>query len=302
MTLELGRAPGGSTVQIDREKCAICGTCTKVCTAGPLSLGDGQIEIDQNRGFGCIACGQCVAACPRECINVTGRDLTPADIVPLPPPAARAGYDQLSALLLARRSIRQFQDREVAPDVVEKILQAASTAPMGVPPSEVGVLVVAGRAKVRPFRAELLVALCGLRWMASPVALFFLRPFFGKVNCQFFREFVGPVIDGYLEGDRQGQDLFFYDAPLALYFYGTAYADPADPVITATYAMLAGEALGLGSCLLGFPGPVLQRNPKLRARYGLPAGMRPGILLVLGYPAVKYQRAVRRRFAAVRHL
>ena len=55
-----------------------------------------------------------------------------------------------------------------------------------------------------------------------------------------------------MDQDRQGVDWFFYDAPLALYFYASPYADPADPLIPATYAMLAGESLGLGTCMLGF--------------------------------------------------
>ena len=40
---------------------------------------------------------------------------------------------------------------------------------------------------------------------------------------------------------RKGINLVNYDAPLAMYFYGTPYTDSADPIIAAAYAMLAAE-------------------------------------------------------------
>ena len=53
-----------------------------------------------------------------------------------------------------------------------------------------------------------------------------------------------------------------YDAPLAMYFYGSPYCDPADPIIAATYAMIAAETLGLGSCMLGAIHPFIQKGRK----------------------------------------
>jgi nitroreductase/NAD-dependent dihydropyrimidine dehydrogenase PreA subunit len=301
MPLELGRGGGPAEVRIDHERCTACGLCVRVCKGAPLSLKDGRVIVDQGHFFGCLACGQCVAVCPEGCIAVSGRDLGPGDFIPLPPPELRPGYDRLRALLLARRSVRDYQQREVEPELIEQILEAASSAPMGVPPSEVSVLVLAGRAKVRAFRDDLLGAMQRVRWLFSPGVLWLLRPFIGRENYQAFRAFVGPVLDGYVAADRQGLDWFFYDAPLTLYLYGSAYADPADPIIAATYAMLAGEALGLGSCMLGFPGYILQHGRALRRKWGLPAKMQPGIAIVFGYPAVRYRRGIRRRFAQVRY-
>ena len=299
MQVNLGRGQGTVEVRVDHAKCTACGQCVEVCGHGPLWMEDGEVRVDPNRFLGCFACGQCAAVCPQACIEVEGRDLAPADLVPIPPPAARAGYDALRALMLARRSVRKFKEAEVAPEAVGQILAAATTAPMGIPPSEVGVLVRAGRAQVADFRRDLLAGMKPMRRMTSPLALALLRPFLGREVCESFRQFLGPVMDLYFEGDRDGRDYFFYDAPLALYFYGSAYADPTDPAIAATYAMLAAESLGLGSCLLGFPGPVLAHHPGLRKKYGLPAKIQPGLALAIGHPAVRYHRAVVRRFAAV---
>jgi len=300
MPLDFGRAPGVAEVIIDRDKCTVCGLCARVCNGGPLYVDGGQVCVDQTRLFGCIACGQCVAVCPNECISVSGRDMLPSDALDLPPSVARAGFDQLRSLMLSRRSVREYQDREIEPDIIDKIIDAASTSPMGFPPSEVGVIVFAGREKVVEFKDDLMGAIRSSKWMLSPLGLTLMRPFLGKEGTEAMRSFVGPVVDMYTSGEKKGEDWFFYGAPLALYFHGSPYADPADPIIAATYAMLAAESLGLGSCMLGFPPWLVKSSKRLKAKYGLPARMQPGLVVAFGYPAVKYRRAIKRRFASVR--
>jgi nitroreductase len=263
---------------------------------------DRKVCIDQSRLFGCIACGQCVCVCPSNCIIIKGRDLSPDDIINTPIKEGKATYTQLFDLMLARRSVRNFKDREVERSVVENIVAAASTAPMAVPPSDVGILIFQGRDKVKAFRNDLLDALKSWKWMMSPAMLKTMRPFIGKENYSSFKSFVIPAVDAYLEMDKKGEDWFFYDAPLALYFYAASTSDPADPYIAATYAMLAAESLGLGSCMLGFTGYAVKYSKKLRRKYKLPAKIQPGICIIFGYPAFNYHKALKRRFAEVRQM
>ena len=75
--------------------------------------------------------------------------------------------------------------------------------------------------------------------------------------------------------------------------------DPADCAIVATYAMLAAESLGLGSCMLGTAAALTQDKP-LKAKYGIPPENKVGVALILGYPAVEFRHAVRRRLASVK--
>jgi ferredoxin len=289
-----------AAVRVELDRCTACGLCARVCKGGAISMEGDKVRVDQTRLFGCLGCGQCVAVCPSGAIVVEGRDLGPRDVIDVPPAEARAGYGPLHSLMLARRSVRDFTERDVEPETVEKLLDSASTAPMGVPPSDVRVLVVSGREKVRELRRDLLGAVRGMRPLFSPPLAYLLRPFIGKEAYEVLTAFVGPAVNAFIEKDGEGVDWLLYDAPLALYFYGGPYADDADPVIAATYAMLAGESLGLGSCMLGFPGPVLKRSKRLRTKYGLPGTFRQGIVVVFGYPAVRYQHALRRRFAEVR--
>jgi nitroreductase len=97
--------------------------------------------------------------------------------------------------------------------------------------------------------------------------------------------------------NKRGEDKVLYDAPAVLLFHVSPYADAADAVIACTYAMIAAEALALGSCMIGCVAPPLARNRKLCAKHGIPAGHKPALVLILGHPAISYQRAIRRRFS-----
>lgn len=300
MTIKTGRAEGVADVSIDHARCIACGLCVKVCKGGPLTMEGGQIRVDQSRYFGCSACGQCVTVCPQECIAVAGRDLFSADVIPLPPREARAGYESLAALMLGRRSVRNFSARPVSRAVIEQLAAAAATAPMGLPPSDVEILVFEGREVVQTFAADILAFMRSVRWFFSPVMRALLRPFIGAETAASFATFLAPALDAFLEQHDRGVDWLTYDAPLALYFYTSPYADPADPLIAATYAMLAGEALGLGSCMLGTIAHCFKYSKVLRAKYDIPQRSQQGIMVIFGYPAVSYRRSLRRRLAAVR--
>jgi nitroreductase/NAD-dependent dihydropyrimidine dehydrogenase PreA subunit len=299
MPLNSERAFGPVTIRIDAERCRVCGTCARVCPSEVLVLRDGRLFADGKQGLGCIACGHCMCVCPHQAIAVSGRDLLPEDSMEVS--AERADYERLQSLLLARRSVRRFREEAVSDEDLTRILDAAASAPMGFPPSHVGVLVAHGRAEVQAFRRDLMPPIRGMRrFMGAMKPLLGLM--MGSEAAEGFKRFVLPVAAAYEKADAQGKDVVFYDAPLALYFYGRPLADPADPVIAASLAMIAAEALGLGTCLLGFPGPVLQRDSRLRKKYGLPEKVQPGVCVAVGHPAVKYRRAVRRRFVEVRHV
>jgi nitroreductase/Pyruvate/2-oxoacid:ferredoxin oxidoreductase delta subunit len=299
MPVKTSRADANGIITINHQQCKVCGLCVKVCPEGPLHIENRKLLVDYSRGLGCVACGHCAAICPHGCITVEGRDMTAADIVPLPPAGERASFEQLNALLLSRRSIRQYQKKEVPQELIDRILAAATTAPMGIPPSDVGVLVIKGTDKMQEFRRDMVTGLKGFVRVFSAPVLWMMRPFIGKEAFEMFRTFVVPCAKEFIEKDKQGVDYFTYDAPLGMLFYNSPFGDTTDPLIAATYAMIAAESLGLGSCMLGFPAPLLKQNGKLRTKYGLPKGCKPAMFIIFGYPALKFDKAIRRRFARV---
>ena len=97
----------------------------------------------------------------------------------------------------------------------------------------------------------------------------------------------------------EGEDWFTYDAPAAMLFHHGQMTDGADVHIAATYAMLAAESLGLGSCMLGTTAG-LNHAKSFKEKYGIPPKNKIGLGLVLGYPEKKYLSGVRRRLASVK--
>jgi len=305
MAIPTSRTKDPAKIFIDAEKCTGCGLCVAVCKDFSLELKDGKASESANPLFGCMACGQCMMICPTDAIRIEGRMISTDDLLELPDKNSVPTYQAYLSMLQLRRSIRDFKDQAIEPEKINQILEAAQTAPMGLPPSDVHVLVLENKTLVRAFAQDYCNFLEGIRWMVSGWFLTLMRPFWGKTNDEMFRWFVKPMFDIYVDGMKRGNNWVNYDAPLAMYFYGTPYTDPADPIVAATYAMLAGECLGLGTCMLGGVHPMIQYGKKaqrLREKYGIKFKSREGLFVIFGYPKFKFQKGVRRTFADIHRM
>lgn len=188
---------------------------------------------------------------------------------------------------------------EVELDVLQRIVEAAASAPMGIPPWDVGCTIIAGREKVREVAGEVVNGYEGFLKIFRPWVLALTRPLMGRAKHEQFASFIVPLAKAYVQAGREGRDIVFYDAPAVILFSHSPYAGPVDAVIACTYAMLAAEALGLGTTMIGGAPPILQRNRELCDKLGLPADFTPALALIVGHPAVEFRSAVRRRFAFV---
>lgn len=282
--------------RIDPNTCSQCGACAKICPAEVLAMDDGNISVRDDSFFGCIACGHCMMVCPEGAITVTGRGISPDDLLPLPAPEKRAGADALAALMQSRRSVRRFSDREVEAELLERVVEMAATAPMGIPPWDVGCVTIRGREQVQQVAAEAIKGYEGFLKVFKPWLLSVMRPFVGRAKYDMFAHFVRPLAEMYVQAYREGRDTLFYHSPALLIFHHSPYAEATDAAIACTYAMLAAESLGLGSTIIGGAAPILQRNKALCQKLGVPAGNTPSITLVLGHPATRFRHAIRRRF------
>ncbi|HTX51893.1 MAG TPA: nitroreductase family protein [Candidatus Baltobacteraceae bacterium] len=290
--------PEAGRVQIDEGACRLCGECAAICPTNVLRMHDGRVRICDSP-LECIACGHCMMVCPEQSIAVTGRGVSAEDLLPLPPMEARATADALTALLHGRRSVRRFTAQELDPALLDRIMLMASSAPMGIPPWDVGCIIVRGRDKVQQLAADILERYAGFLKLFKPWVLAAMRPFVRRTTYEQFRSFIRPLAEMYVAGRREGTDLLFYGAPAVLIFHHSPYADTCDAAIACTYAMLAAESLGLGATMIGAAAPILVRNPGLCRKWGVPIGHTPAIALIVGHPAVHFKRAIRRHFARV---
>lgn len=284
---------------VDEASCTRCGKCVAICPAEVLLLHEDRVSLSGDSPFGCIACGHCMMVCPNGSIVVQGRGVVPTDLRSLPPVEKRATAEELEALMSARRSVRKFAPEEIDVATLQRIVDAAATAPMGIPPWDVGCTIVAGREKVREVAAEVVKGYEGFLKIFRPWVLAAMRPFIGKAKYEQFSSFIVPLAETYVDGSRAGKDLLFYDAPAVIIFSHSPYADPVDAAIACTYAMLTAESMGLGTTIIGGAPPILQRNRKVCKRLEIPDDFSPALALIVGRPAVDFRHTIRRSFAFV---
>lgn len=295
--ISTSRTSENGTITIDLDKCNGCGICVTVCKDFSLVIENKKVKLSDTPLFGCIACSQCVTVCNKDAIMVTGRTISETDYQAIKP--NDLNYESFHNLLLNRRSVRDYKNELVPKDLIERIIQTASTAPMGIPPSDVGVWVLEGKEKVRQFSFDFISVVEKMQFMVSPYVMPFMKPFMSRENYTAMKEFVRPLVQAFVSGKKENKNHVLYDAPVVMMFYGKM-SDPADPYIAATYAMLAAEAQGLGSCMIGSVGPFLQHAGKaFKKKYGLPEKFNGSLFLTIGYPRYKYNKTVKRTFASV---
>lgn len=299
MTIVHSQYRESGKVRVDATICTRCAACARICPAETLGVVRESVVVRHDSPFGCIACGHCMMVCPAGAITVSGRGISPEHLAALPDPGRRAGVEALAALMQSRRSVRRFTDQEVDRALVEQVVALATTAPMGIPPWDIGCVMVLGRDEVRRIAAEVIAGYAGFLRLFRPWLLAAMRPFIGRARYEMFRHFVRPLAETYVRAHGEARDVLFYDAPALLIFHHSPYAAAVDASIACTYAMLAAEALGLGSTMIGGAPPILQRNTALCRRLGIPAGNTPSISLILGHPACHFRRTIRRSFSGV---
>ena len=286
---------------VDLETCTGDGICAEVCPEKALAVvGDKATTVDE-RASSCIFCGQCVAVCPTESLEMP--QLPTANFGRLQKPTF--GFDEFYEFLKLRRSVRAFKDRRVEREVIDRILLAASTAPMGFPPHTTEVVVIASPEEREFLLAELVTHYDSMiRAFSSPVGRAMVRL---RAGAEVFRVLETHIIDTARFANqayhRDGTDRYMYRAPVVMLFHGSrwgmSYEENAH--LVCHHAMLAAVAEGLGTTIIGMIPPVVDRSKELRARYGIPKDHHVLTSLVLGYPKYRYRRGITRELAGVRY-
>jgi ferredoxin len=286
---------------VDRESCLGDGICVDVCPENTLEIVDEKACSVEDRAEFCIECGQCVAVCPTE--SLTMPKLPTEDFRRLA--EQPFGYDEFFDFLRRRRSVRVFKDKPVEREVIQKILDAAATAPMGLPPHTTEVIVIDQREELDFLLTELVKDYEAMvKRFSNPVGRAMVRLMAGAENFGVLKNHVVDVATFANElYHRDEVDRYMYLAPVLMLFHGNrwtmSYEENAH--LVCHHSMLAALSLGLGSTIIGLIPPIVDRSKLLRERYGIPKDNRVCTSLVLGYPKFKYRRSIRRDLAGVQY-
>jgi nitroreductase len=251
-------------------------------------------------GVECIGCLHCYAICPQQAIRVDGRT---SEIKQKSTGDATIDQSQFMDFLAFRRSVRRFTNQSVQRNVVEKIIRTAGYVPSGGNSHSYQFTVIT-RGETRDRLEHELRRIYALRRRVLQNTI--LKNLFALLSNRQTRAFL--LDDTYLkrlsfllEQYEQGEDPVFCSAPLIIVVHSdTLIPTPGEDSILAAYnIVLMGQALGLGSCFVSLAQNAMNTSRTCRKILNMSTADRVHAVVVLGYPAVQFHRAVPREPKAI---
>jgi NAD-dependent dihydropyrimidine dehydrogenase PreA subunit/nitroreductase len=284
---------------VDLETCRGDGICVDVCPEDVLAILDGKATTVEEREDHCILCGHCVAVCPTDSLAMP--QLPANDFETLERRSIE--YGDFLRFLQLRRSVREFKNRPVEKGTIDKILAAAATAPMGMPPHSTEVLVVDQQEERDFLLAEVVKDYAAMvKAFSNPIGRTMVRLASGAETYAVLEDYIVDLARYANEAyARDGTDRYMYRAPVVMLFHGNRWAMSYEENahLVCHHAMLAALSLGLGSTIIGMVPPIVDRSKILRERFGIPKDNRVLTSLILGYPKYRYRKGIHRDLAGV---
>lgn len=259
-------------IQINQDRCIGCGKCAADCVEGIIAVKDGKAFVERD----CIQCGHCVAICPVRTIMLPEygmEDVTePHKDTPVLNPQVF-----LQAIKM-RRSIRSYRQQPVEADKLQMLIQA-------------------GRYTATAKNNQ------GTRFVIVQKELEKLKDIvWGNIDHMVKslgrdipREML--VYAAFLKRRKENpqDDYLFRNAPAVMFITSDWMLDAG---LAAQNIEMMAVAQGLGVLYNGYLGMVADQDTELKEWLQIEDTSIRACLL-LGYPAVKYQRSAPRKEASV---
>lgn len=257
-------------IEIDKEKCIKCGSCVKDCITYSLEQdNEGYAKISDKGESRCISCQHCFAICPTGAIRFNNKD--PQDMES----ANFSQPEEVLKLIKSRRSIRQFSNKELCQEEFSKLKEMFSYIPTGCNYNGLHFSIIESKSAMDDIRNYVNTKILNL------------------ISNKFTTNYAGKFAR-YKTSFEKGEDIIFRNAPHMVIVSSHIHAPCAnvDPIIALSYLELYAQSLGIGTCWCGFAQACFKILPKLANMVKIPDGYKPVYVMLLGNPAVKYQRTI----------
>ncbi len=280
-------------IRIDIGECTKCRSCVDECNF--YYFEDDTLHLIEDFEDSCIECGHCVALCPVNIITLKGYH--PEKVNKLPDSKDLPTFDALANLFQIRRSRRQFQERSVPKELLEKLLNTAGRySATGHNEQNVYFTVLQDRKLLRRISDEVTLQVSNLvNKFETEEGRESLRKVFPEDLMEKAKEGI-PSFKRKLIRIEQGKEVWRWDAELIIIH------SPKDAVslnenctLAAGQIMLAAETSGLGTCSLGYITAFLNIYRSVSKIAKIPLKHVVGYTLAVGYPVAKYLRIPTRK-------
>ena len=256
---------------VDTDLCIRCGACISECPTRIIGAdGDGVPSPLDDFAASCLRCGHCVAACPTAAFSL---DWMTPDQCPDILDELKITPRQAEQFLRSRRSIRNFKEKRVEREKLEKLLEIAGYA--------------ASAKNMQPWHwtviqdpAEVL-ALAGLvvEWMRKVM----------EENPRMAAMAAYPQV---VASWDSGVERVCRGAPHVIVAHGSRIwpFGPEDCALAISLLDLYAPTIGLGVCWGGYLYTAANNHAPLAERLGLPKNHRAFGAVMVGYPEYLYHR------------
>ena len=282
-----------SKIIVDIDSCTKCEACVNECR---FYYFDSDILcLDKKADDYCIECGKCAAVCPVSAITLK---LHKDEILrEIPTKENFPSFEFLGNLFQVRRSRRQFTNKPVPKELIEKILNIAGRySATAWNQEKVYFTVVQNRETLKKLSEESTNQVKNLvRNFEDPQGRNTLETAFPP---RFIKRLEGliPAFKLFLKMIRKGIEVWRRDAEIIIIH---SPKDALSPIENCTLAacqiMLAAETLGLGTCSLGYITAFFNVMRPVAKIVKLPLKHIAGYTLAIGYPKARYYRIPARK-------
>ena len=256
-------------LSVDADKCNRDGICVEACGRRVIEMKDQDAVPTSVVGVECSKCGHFVAACPTGALSW---DNMKSEDCPDIRKDLMISIKQAEQFIRSRRSIRNYRNKPVERDKLNKLIQIAGYAPSGHNARPVHLLIIEGSNEIR--RLSGLV----IDWMHLII----------KDNPDL-AEFFGT--DRVFRLWNKGEDPICRNAPdLIIAHAQSGGMTREDCILALAYMELAAGAIGLGATWAGYVMDATCSYAPLTNIMNLPEGHECYGALMVGYPALNFVR------------
>ena len=258
----------------------------------------GLVNFIPERESICLECGQCMAVCSTDAIKIS-KYTYEDNFIKLP--ENTVDYQKYIYFIATRRSIRNFKNKPVEKELIEKMLNSLDYAPYGAEPNKVEITIINNRKKIEkilPLTEKFLDNV--VKWVDNPIISRIIKSKKGLETFNTLKNHLYPMskLENYKlkYGDRITRG-----APAIVVFHADKRAEEHtnNSLIYATYMIFALHSLGLGGTINGIIPAAINKVKQIKQKFNIPEQHEAVISIMFGYPKYKYQKTLKREHKKV---